>query len=371
MTANRNISDVGPRTGQDVLTEFANTSNALANYVGGNAISPIDTNAYKFTIDVMTGLSGIPDGFELDIIIPNTNTNAVTFEITGSGTGTKAVKKSDGTAFSGGELVAGTAYRFKFWGGSNDHWRAAGVVSQSAATTYLPLVHPESFTTAGAWSWTAPWDCDVLVIFWGAGGSGARTGNNDDNVSGAAGAGLGKKFISVLSGNTLSGVVGAPGAAVVTGSTDGNNGGNTTATSSDVTLNCTATGGQGGNYDASGDAAGALGGTSTGGDVNFTGGNSAIADGVGSNNGRTTGGGSTGIEKDGVASVLTIGGSNNVGPVAVPGLADKFDGTDGASISDSAAAEYGAGSGAANQGGESGAGGLGGVIILYSSDKAA
>lgn len=353
MTATRAISKTGPITGQDHVTAVADSVNAFANYVAGNAISPSGTNAVEFTIDVMTGLTGIPDGFELDIILPNANTGAMTFEITGAGLGTKPVRKNDGTAFVGGEFVAGTAYKFKFWGGAYDHWRQVGSPRVSETGARYPLIYTEVITATGAWSFTAPWDCDICISVIGGGGGG-RSGGGGTNRSGGGAGGHAKKFFSLSSGDVISGIVGEGGAANTAG-------GSSTATSSDVTLSITASGGNGGVTTGT-----AAGGTATGGDKNYTGGESSTGSGV------ANGGGAIGLNADGNSNSGITGGVSlsNTSPISVtPFVHGQISGGDGTNLSVAGTSgTFGCGGGGGNGGG---AGGNGFIIIQYSADKSA
>jgi len=296
MTATRDIVKTGTITGSDHVTAVADTVNQLSKYLAGNAISPTGTNTVSFTVDMMAGLTAIPDGMRISVKMPNTNTGAMTFEITGTGTGTKAVRTSAGAAFAGGEVVAGTAYDFVFFSG-DDHWKLMGQSSSASAGAY-PLTRIEFITATGAYTWNAPHDCIAMVIAIGGGGSGAGREGTGTTTSGGAG-GFAQKLITMASGDEIAGTVGAGGASAVagSGSTTGNSGGTTTAVHTEGTMSLSAAGGGGGTV---GGAAGA-GGSATGGDLNHTGGAGSAT----SNS--ENGGGAVGIFDTGNAGTATEG----------------------------------------------------------------
>lgn len=366
MTATRNISKIGPISGQTHVDTMADTVNELVKYVAGNAISPSGTNALSFTIGLMNGLTGIPDGLELDIIHPLSNTGPMTLEITGTGTGAKAARKPDGTAFSGGEIIGGTSYKWKFWG-SEDHWRLVGTVNASGAGAKYPLVFTRIFATPGAWTWTAPWDCDVDVVCLGAGGGGTRGGGASNHNSAGGAGGMCRKFTFMNSGDVISGAVGAGGA-------EGTAGGTTTVTSTDIAISMSASGGGGGI--ASGGTtpvAGGAGGTASGGDVNYTGG-AGFSTTAGGNNNRGAGGapGLTGTGITGGPGSNNPTYANNTGVDVVPFSYGENDG--GAGGNDNSNADNGgkgAGGGSTTGSGNAGVGGNGFVVVRYSADKSA
>lgn len=359
MTATRNPNKAGPITGQAFVDQMVDTAKAFANYSAGNALSPSGTNAVEFTIDVMAGLTGIPDGFELNIIPPNTNTGSMTLEITGIG-GTKSAVEADGTAFSGGEIIGGTAHKFVFFESSN-HWRRMGA-APSVANGKYPLLYTELFNTPGAWSWDAPWDCDFEVIAIGGGGGGARYSNY--STGGSAG-GTSRKFASIESGQTISGTIGSGGAAVSSDSA-GNDGVTTTVTSSDITIGLNAPGGEGGSISES-LIPGPSGPIGTGGDVNFAGGAGGS---FASLSARTGGGGGPGLIANGEDGSGRDGGGDGISTsLLIPPFGSGFNGGDGSDGSPtSGTAGSNGGGGGSSSTGTSGAGGNGLVIIRYSAN---
>jgi hypothetical protein len=141
----------------------------------------------------------------------------------------------------------------------------------------------------------------IKVRVWGAGGSGAYTGQGINAVGGAGG-GYSEKVI-VNPSSTYSVTIGAGGIARANNNTNQNGAaGGTSSFGSE----CSATGGAGGVFATSGNATGASGGTGSSGDFNYTGGNSGTA---GSDYANNTGGGSAaGPWGNGFASGSISGG---------------------------------------------------------------
>lgn len=186
--------------------------------------------------------------------------------------------------------------------------RRLGNISKFLTITLTFLIHShlyvnaQSYTTPGTYIWTVP-PCvtEITVKVWGAGGGGGgaiaimRSGNESEACAsggGGGGGGYSSSTITVIPGQTYTIVVGAGG----TGGNGGNgsyNGGITTQPSSGGTggtssftdngVNILATGGTGGgpggaynnnnSNDVNNFGGGSVGGSGSGGTVNFTGGN--------------------------------------------------------------------------------------------------
>lgn len=207
------------------------------------------------------------------------------------------------------------------------------------------LFVPRQFRTlahlASSGTWVAPAKGLLRITLRGADGSGAVALCLNDAVSsalasGGAAGGLSIKTLRVEAGDTFVATLGSGGAQVSTttpGSrVNGNPGGTSTVTGPGV--NMTANGGNGGlgAYAASGaaSAAGATGGTASGGDVNYTGGNSGTAAVTGAAGVAATGGAAVAWNgvgySSGNATVSTSGGtlgavSGGASPGGVSGTA--------------------------------------------------
>lgn len=207
------------------------------------------------------------------------------------------------------------------------------------------LFVPRQFRTlahlASSGTWVAPAKGLLRITLRGADGSGAVALCLNDAVSsavasGGAAGGLSIKTLRVEAGDTFVATLASGGAQVSTttpGSrVNGNPGGTSTVTGPGVNL--TANGGNGGlgAYAASGaaSAAGATGGTASGGDVNYTGGNSGTAAVTGVAGVAATGGGAVAWNgvgySSGNATVSAPGGtlgavSGGASPSGVSGTA--------------------------------------------------
>jgi hypothetical protein len=176
---------------------------------------------------------------------------------------------------------------------------------------------------ASSGSWVAPARGIARITLRGADGSGAVALALDDAVSsavasGGAAGGLCIKTIRVEAGDTFLATLGSGGALVSTTTAgsriNGNAGGTSTVTGPNTSM--TANGGAGGNggYVASGtvSAAGAAGGTASGGDANYPGGGSGTAAVTGVCGVAATGGGAVALNgvsySSGNATAATTGG---------------------------------------------------------------
>lgn len=130
-------------------------------------------------------------------------------------------------------------------------------------------------TTSGAWTYThTGYAAQIITVeIWGGGASGAgsNTGGKTPvlGYQGGGGGGYSKETYSIVNGGTVSGTVGAGGAAPGAVNINGNAGGNTTCSQTGQTAN-------GGGAPTAGGAAGSGGGAS-GGNVANTSGESGTA----------------------------------------------------------------------------------------------
>ena len=150
-----------------------------------------------------------------------------------------------------------------------------GISSTDFTSTGSAIAYAQSDT------FTIPANTPAFVYLVGSGGSGGVAGKSDSSSAGVAGAGGGAggaalKFLAASgSDNTLTFTIGAGGAGRDGAGQVGATGGTSTLTGTGISL--TANGGAGGGYavtlgTSELTAAGAAGGTATGGDINITGG---------------------------------------------------------------------------------------------------
>ena len=247
------------------------------------------------------------------------------------------------------------------------------LVSVVLIVTLLAFLYPfnrtyavtETFTTAGASSWTAPVGVtSVQVECWGAGGSGGA--GNGNNAGGGGGGGGGAYAIitsfSVTPGNTYSYTVGTGGAA---GPGDG-------AAGTDSTFNsttCVAQGGGGGLSASSGGTAGVAGSAAgSTGDTTYDGGSGGAGEGV---NGGTGGGGGASAGTASAGSAGADGSAGGAGGTAVTdGGAGGAGGADGVAGTGGGTPGAGGGGGGDKSGAseDGGAGGDGQIRIVYTVD---
>ena len=136
-------------------------------------------------------------------------------------------------------------------------------------------------------------DYTAIVTCIGAGGAGREINLPGSTLSGGGAGGVCQSELSLSAGVTYTITIGAG------ATTNGNAGGNTTFTGSDIT-DMAANGGEGGDLQSAGVSAVASGGTATGGNiVNRTGGGSVS----GTIGDRPTGGGALGFYADGVDGI--------------------------------------------------------------------
>ncbi len=379
MTATRSLPTSGV-DGADYMQAVSDSVKAISNYVAGNAVNPTGTNAYTFDLDVEAGLTAHPDGMRLSIIIPNTNTNAVTFEITGPSLGTKAAVRQNGDAFIGGELVAGTSYTFVFHS-DEDKWfleSPQSIDSSTIQTAKTVFLHVEEFSS-GSGTWDFPHRCNYEIHCFGAGGSGGRL----TLAGGGGGGGHCIKRGEAASGLTLTYAVGVGGTGVSVNG-DGNDGTDTTVTATGISMS--AAGGGAGSGTGSGSASGGTGGAASGGDQNYTGSTGATH-----TTGSTAGaGGAAAFYQDGIDAntndtngvSLRSRGTPVAGFIASSPPPFIVDGVKGAAAEGTNGDRFcggaGGNSGTSNGGlaaggggsrlGTSGAGGDGLIVILYTPD---
>ena len=189
----------------------------------------------------------------------------------------------------------------------------SGLISAGGGGTLFTIPVTKSVT------FTPPFNGTAVIHCIGGGASGGTDGQQQNCTGGGAG-GYSRKIVTLSTGTNLTLVVGA-GGSPVRNSSDGNDGGNTTATDGSFTL--TANGGDKGLTNST--TAGA-GGTASGGDVNNTGG----AGGGGSTMG---GGGAVGILGTGNAGAAATHNNNNANNIYYGGDSDvqspQFENTNG------------------------------------------
>jgi hypothetical protein len=203
------------------------------------------TNA--IIINPTVPFSGLATGTRLTILPANTNTSGTTINV--SSLGAIAIQYPDGSALSGGEIIAGvpvTIYK------SSTNWWLPRSPSNSHGSEY--------FSSSG--TFTIPsWISRVWVECWGGGGggSGSNPGGGSEAVgSSGAGGGYSCGWLNVTPGASITATVGTGGGYAASGGTAGTGG-----TSSFGALS--ATGGTGG---AAGPGSGGIG---SGGTLNIEG----------------------------------------------------------------------------------------------------
>lgn len=170
----------------------------------------------------------------------------------------------------------------------------------------------QQFVLGQSKTWTVPTTGKIKVVLTGGGGQGAfvpnshsTIQNNENSGTGGGAGGYSEKLIEVTAGETFTVTIGAGGFSSVavnslSGITNGNNGGNSSfvTASAAESVNMIANGGGGGQtrsgtMHVAHTLAGGLGGTSSGGDSNYTGGAGGYAQRAGNNqyNAMVTGGG--------------------------------------------------------------------------------
>ena len=149
-------------------------------------------------------------------------------------------------------------------------------------------------------TWTPPYDGTAVIHCIGAGGSGGSDASIG-NVTGGGGGGYSRKSVTLSTGTNWTMVVGAGGASV-NGETNGNAGGNTTATDGSSSLAA-----NGGGPGLTNSTAAVAGGSASGGDVNNTGGASG---GGGGGHTKMAGGGAVGVLGTGNAGEVGTNGNN-------------------------------------------------------------
>ena len=164
-----------------------------------------------------------------------------------------------------------------------------------------PLPQPEWLFQKSSFSYTFPYDGVVRVHVIGAGGSGGAQNNGYSATGGGAG-GYCRKQFTVTTSTTATVTTGVGGARVGQGTSnaDGNAGTATTFVLGSDTL--TANGGTGGTR--YGTTSKGLGGSATGGDINYTGGNGGARLGQYNDYAQATGGGAVNL-----FNLTTDGGS--------------------------------------------------------------
>ncbi len=392
MSAKRLLSTTSI-AGAAFLAELSASLKKVFDYSAGNAVNPTGVNAWSFDLDVEEGFAEHPDGMLVGVVAPATNTGAMTFEVSGPGLGTKPAVLNNGTAMSGGEVVSGTAYLFRFYG-NEDEWRLQSPASRdtssipSKKTIYNNVV---VFSVPGAASFTFPHRANYRISAFGPGGGGAL--HNAGRATGGTGGGTSIKEGEAESGLVLTLNIGAPGQGAAVDQNDGGDGTDTTVTATGISM--TAPGGIGGVQQATGTAVGPTGPIGTGGDLNYRGGSPGDCT---IRNG--TAGGAAGLQRDGQSVdvdatggagltetytstpaaafiVTTLGNINAIGfkgginsSTASISQGDPFCGGGGGSVGDDGGnGGIGAGGGGSSDTGNTGGdGGPGLIIIEYTND---
>lgn len=234
------------------------------NYVGGLNLGRLrdvsGTNAIEATTDETSGLSSLTDGAIAVLIPANDPTAAVTLKVNGGSA--LPVYNNKGGALADGDLKKDRAYPIQYDGGDSG-WRVLVEVPSQKEVASQSDVPPYSIydeiTASG--NWTAPFNCFVRIWLFGAGASG-RAASSSPRAGGGPAACIKDRFF-MTSGQQLALTIGVGGAGVST-TRDGNDGGDSTCTGPNG-LNMSAGGGKGGN------STNGVGGTATGGDLNYAG----------------------------------------------------------------------------------------------------
>ena len=210
--------------------------------------------ADAYTLTPTTAITAYSTNMLITFIPNATNTGAVTMNI--SGLGTKSVKSVAGAALVAGDLVISNVYQAIYNG---TEFRLVGITKQYADQLSLSAAlpsQPGGTTTyhltslGGVASFTRTiipiievvtvsdtWTCPAGVTrteVWATGGSASGNTGANSNPGGTAGS-TGMKVFTVTPGIIYTRTIGAGGAAVLTASTAGNAGGNTTFSGSDIT----------------------------------------------------------------------------------------------------------------------------------------
>jgi hypothetical protein len=216
----------------------------------------VDTgSANNISIAAPSGLtfSAPYPGMLIYVKIANSNTSG-TVNLNYCGTGNVLIGKYDGTAPNPGELPANAIIPFVYTTSPSTRWMVASYTPQ-AVKIETSKSSVQSFTSAGAFSFTVP--ANVFVIrelkyIGGGGGGGFGNATGGCASGGSAGATGYKSGISVTPGQIITGIVGAGGAPSTTTGVNGGTGGTTSVTIGTTTY--TAPGGLGGLSSATGSA---------------------------------------------------------------------------------------------------------------------
>lgn len=252
--------------------------------------------------------------------IAATNTGSATVNV--SGIGAAGIARWDGSPIQAGDLTAGAVVAL-FCDSTAGHFK----IMTPTPAQVMAGRNQQVFTASGGFS-VPPGVTQIFVKLW-AGGGGGGGGNNSNYGCGGAGGGYAEGSYTVTPGAGISVIIGAGGAYGVSSGGDGTNGG-----SSSFGSYCSATGGQGGKGNQSAASSGtpvALGGSGTGGALNWVGcnggtplgtWNSTFAGGQGGGAYGSPGGVSAQGQQGQVGSgpgAGAAGGSSATGPVAQPG----------------------------------------------------
>lgn len=219
------------------------------NYVtaGGTA------NAITFTLDPAPANWAALEGVPFKLKFAAQNTGAVTINI--NGFGTKALTRVDGIALEGGEVGPGQIWDVVYDGTQVQLLGYSSIVAKP--------VNSQTFTTAGADTFTVPAGISfVYVEAWGGGGGGGGTGAAASAGGGGGGGEYRSGWVAVTPGDAIAVTVGAGGTG---GNTSGTNGSAGATSSFGALVSCG--GGGGGTGSNSGGANGGAGGSGGAGGV--------------------------------------------------------------------------------------------------------
>jgi predicted RNA-binding protein Jag len=282
----------------------------------------LQINASNYAVDsgsvnaIVATLSPLPSGFAnimgatFLVKAANTNTGAVTLNLTGAGTAT--VVSQNGSGLTAGQILTGAIYAFVYDGAVFQLLDAPishGIVMvQSSGSFTVP-----AGVTSG------------FLELWGAGGGGGGGASTSTASAGSGGGGGGyvKAVLSVTPGQTITTTIGAAGAGGAAGGSGG--AGGTTSV-----LSFTAVGGAGGVFQSVNATSQTGGGSASGGSLNLQGGSGGIVlpgvnatSAVGGSGGDGAGaGGQGGVASSASASPGTFpggGGGGGGGPGGFPG----------------------------------------------------
>lgn len=237
--------------GADIVVQDNASDTSLLNAIShliqrGQYVYGTDAGtADAFVVTLSPAPPEYKDGMQFLVKKANSTNATTTPTINVNGLGAKTIVNREGAAVDAGGFLAGGYYTFSYDATGN----VMRCVNYSLSkTTIKQMIFAPSvvkFITPGAWSWTVPAGVTIAkIIAWGAGGGGGFSATSGGSGGGAGG--YGEQTVTVTPGGTLSGVVGAGGAAATSIASNASGGGNTTVTNSTGGTTYTAQGGAGG-----------------------------------------------------------------------------------------------------------------------------